>query len=459
MVRKPQPLQAVPAVVVEHIAEYVSSPAAFFRLLRAVGASRWTTPLQCAMHLATCMTEDALWPHVSLHDAARAQPDVRSLVGFLRWHPYCRVGQGHLTLLNRLPPSLQPLEALLRSSVWLLLELDGVTVSQIHHVLLHHGHRVQSLVLGLNEPPNVPLTALTLGRLATAIGHCVHATQLHVHIHHPQWRGRDIDPILHRLQDTNIVDFHLHASMFHGDLLSDSGSYALVAWLFQVPVTSFAWLDPEPCHSKELSPAARRLATALAASRTLRTLDLSQSTILLEAFVQRPLPRTLRALRIEYPHAPSLYTTQLKSQLATARIASLDLSWHPSPNVLMLLGPNLAQLTTLNLSHCYLMIRGSRALSPLLPTLRALQHLVLSANDLFDDGIVAILPGLVGCSALETLCLDRNQLTDKSLAATVKTCRLCKQLRHIDLSDNLYTDETVQRLHKKPTVISRVCAI
>ncbi|KDO20369.1 hypothetical protein SPRG_13751 [Saprolegnia parasitica CBS 223.65] len=405
------------------------------------------------------MAEDALWPHVSLDDVARAQPDVRSVAGFLRWHPSCRLEQGSLALLNRLPPSLQPLEILLRSSVRLQLDLESVTVSQVHHILLHHGHRVQSLVLCLNEPPNVPLTALTLGRLATAIGHCVHATKLHIHVHHPQWRGRDIDPILHRLQDSNVVDFQLHASSYSGDLLSDSGSYALIAWLFQVPVMSFAWIDAEPYHSAVLSPAATRLAAALAASRTLRTINLSQSKMLLEACVQRPLPRTLRTLRIEYPHAPTSYTTQLKAQLAAARVMSLDLSWHPSTSVVTLLGPNLAQLTTLNLSHCYLMIQGSRAVGPLLPTLRALQHLILSANDLFDDGITAILPGLVGCSALESLRLDRNQLTDRSLAATVKTCRLCKRLRHIDLSDNLYTDETVLRLHKKPTVISRLCAI
>ncbi|OQR85089.1 hypothetical protein ACHHYP_20609 [Achlya hypogyna] len=448
--------------IVARIARYVETPAAFVAFLKAMPPTSLGAPLQSARHLACMLPASDLWPHLALGRSSVLQKHVEAVNSFMGWHGNLSVDENSQALLNQLPPLLQPLQQVL-SRAHLHLTLRRVTGAQVHFLAMHHGDRIRSLSISVLEPGNGIRLRASMARIGQALGLCPHLSTFHLYVDHPSWDGTDLQPIFDRLKDSDVTDWRLYATGYRGELVTDKCSAALVEWLYHAPVVAFAWVDPEPYETKP-TPALHHLVRALTTSTSIRVVDLSLSKALLTTWATtrtRVLPRSLKKLVLEYPHAPETYLTSLGQRIALSHVSSVDLTWNPCLCIDALAPylPRMHTLSTLNLSHCYLMIEGGKRLAQLLPQLGALTTLVLTANDLFDEGVKAVMQSVPACPKLAKLRLDRNHLTDGSFAAVVLACRACPDLRNVDLSENLFKSTTIRRLHRKPDVISMKCAI
>ncbi|OQS07528.1 hypothetical protein THRCLA_20139 [Thraustotheca clavata] len=448
--------------VFELIAHSLSSTCDFFTFLRAVPRLNLSKQFQSILHLASNVPERLIYPRFGVADVTIIEMNLEAVKWLLIWNPHIHISQIHHTLLNHLPLFLQSLTNPI-SYCALHLELHCVTITQLHHLTTQHGSQIQSLSIKIHEPRNIPLGKSSFERLRHAIAACGKLSLFHLQLDHPAWNGAHLQYIFDYLVESSIVNFKLCISGYRGDSMTNRCSFSLVEWLICVPVISFAWIDPDPTET-QTTPAILRVVHALSASKTIKKIDLSLSKALMTTFAtlrNKASPKSMQTLIAEYPYAPESYILSLGQRIIFSSITQLDLTWNPSSSIIALVPylPRLSCLESLNLSHCYLMIDGSRALAQILPRIPSLTQLYLTSNDLFDTGATTISLGVAGCKKLKYLYLNKNQLTDSSLARLVLGCRACPTLQHVDISDNLYKNATVRRIHKKADLISKICTV
>ncbi|KDO19240.1 hypothetical protein SPRG_15114 [Saprolegnia parasitica CBS 223.65] len=220
-----------------------------------------------------------------------------------------------------------------------------------------------------------------------------------------------------------------------------------VEWDQAMVVTLAHWLTTKPLVSLVLPKTSMHvgslplLRAALWASRTLRSLYVSQANVVLE-LLSAPfrLPPTLQSLTLKpcrYVDLPTLLAALDKSQLTT-----LQLGFAPAPpltstpaiaTLLEVTLPGMSRLTKLRLDRIPISPVGSNALAIILPRL---VEIVLKDNVLLDMGVLVLVSALPRCKKLQKLRLSKQGCTDTSAMALARLLPLCPELRELDLSEN-----------------------